>query len=157
MTPTLVATAAGVARSTFYAHYSGKPALLRHVLQRVLQPLADTVSPARPVNSLEPVLEHFWANRRLARVVMTGRPRLILQGRLAELVEMNLRRDRIVLQVSLPMAAACIAHGQVAILELWLAGQASCRVVTLAGAIRAVALASVQGFSEPRTDRLSER
>ena len=110
LTPASIAAAAGVARSTFYAHYGGKPALLRHVLQRVLQPLADTVSAVQSGHSLEPVLDHFWVNRRLARVVMTGRPRLILQDRLAELIELNLRRERIVLQVSLPMAAACVAR-----------------------------------------------
>jgi hypothetical protein len=100
----------------------------------------------QPGHSLEPVLDHFWVNRRLARVVMTGRPRLILQDRLAELIELNLRRERIVLQVSLPMAAACVAHGQVAMLDSWLTGRSACRASTLAGAIRAVAVASVQAF-----------
>jgi hypothetical protein len=42
--------AAAVARSTFYAHYSSKLALLRHMLHLVLEPLADAVDTRRPSN-----------------------------------------------------------------------------------------------------------
>ena len=97
--------------------------LLRHVLQLVLEPLADAVDTRRPSNNLELVLDHFWDNRRLARALMAGRPRRILQERLAEMIESNLRRRGFVLPVPLPMAASCIAHGQVAMLDSWLAGR----------------------------------
>ena len=148
LTPASIASAAGVARSTFYAHYSSKLALLRHVLQLVLEPLADAVDTRRPSNNLELVLDHFWDNRRLARALMAGRPRRILQERLAEMIESNLRRRGFVLPIPLPMAASCIAHGQVAMLDSWLAGRDTCSAAKFAEAIRAVGVASVKALSD---------
>jgi len=142
VTPASIALAAGVARSTFYAHFSGKPGMLRHVLQPVLLPLAETVCGPNS-NDLEVVLQHFWVNRRIARSVMTGRPRLILQDRLAELIESNLKRARYELQVPLPMAAASVAHAQIALLDSWLSRGGPLTASTLAPAIRALASASI--------------
>jgi AcrR family transcriptional regulator len=143
VTPALIASAAGVARSTFYAHFSGKPAVLRYVLRPVLRPLADTVCGTSDSNDLERVLQHFWVNRRIARSMMAGRPRLILQDGLAELMELNLKRARCDLQVPLHMAAASVAHAQVALLDSWLSRGGSPTASTLAPAIRALASASI--------------
>jgi AcrR family transcriptional regulator len=143
VTPASIAAAAGVARSTFYAHYSGKLSLLRDALHCVLQPLADAVKQAQSASNLELVLEHFWENRRLARALMMGKPRQVLQEQLAEMIESNLRRGGFALPVPLPMAAACTAHGQVAMLEYWLAGRGACSAAKLAAALRGIAVASV--------------
>jgi hypothetical protein len=46
------------------------------------------------------------------------------------------------------MAASCIAHGQVAMLDSWLAGRDTCSAAKLAEAIRAVGVASVKALSD---------
>lgn len=150
ITPATIAAAAGVARSTFYEHYAGKPALLKHVLQRVLQPLADAVDAAAEQDALTKVVVHFADQRRLARTMLVGRSRVILQTRLAELVEENLRRSQSRTSVPLPMAAAAIAHAQLALLDAWLSGRHRCDAAALAAALRTAALALRAGFDAGR-------
>lgn len=154
VSPATIAAAAGVARSTFYEHFAGKVALYRHALQPVLEPLADATGPSHAHARLEAILAHFWDRRAFARLVMSGRPRIVMESRLAELIEANLRRERYVGLVPLPMASAHIARGQLAMIEVWLGGRQRCDAATLAHAIRATTSAAVDAL---RKDVLAGR
>jgi AcrR family transcriptional regulator len=146
ISPATIAATAGVSRSTFYEHFAGKAALFRFALQPVMQPLADATGSAPVHARLEAVLAHFWDQRAFARLVMSGRPRVVMEGRLAELIESNLRRERYAAVLPLPMAAIHIAHGQLAMIEVWLGGRHRCDVATLARAIQATTSATVDAL-----------
>src|SRR5271169_1012266 len=67
-----ITTRAGVSRSTFYAHYSSKDALLAESIASPFGVLADTIGPDFTELKLTALLEHFWQNRALARGILVG-------------------------------------------------------------------------------------
>ncbi len=136
-----VAAAAGVARSTFYEHFAGKPDLLRHAMRPVLQPLADAIDAGSSRDATTAALAHFRENRRLVRAVLAGRPRTIVRATLATLVEERLRARRQSTVVPLPLAAAQIAESQLGLVEAWLAGRDDCGVDAVVAALRATSVA----------------
>src|ERR1700733_3241006 len=69
-----VAEHANVGRSTFYEHFQGKDDILAVTLTPILSPLAA-------------IIEHFWQNRQLGRVLMTGRAGQLMSRQLAGLIE----------------------------------------------------------------------
>src|ERR1700688_3296861 len=63
---------ARVGRSTFYEHFPGKHGLLAASIAGPFSALADTVGVNDNVPQLIELLEHFWAQRRLARELLVG-------------------------------------------------------------------------------------
>ena len=139
--PGTLARAAGVARSTFYEHFDSKATLLREAVAPVLAPLARSVRCAHADPALVPVLEHFWHNRRLARALLAGRPRTIVHACLADLIDGALREHGCEPIIARPLAAAHIAHGQLGLLEHWLAGRHRCSAAALGSAMHRSAAA----------------
>jgi AcrR family transcriptional regulator len=144
-----VAEHADVGRSTFYEHYQSKDDVLAQSLIPVLEPLASTCLAQAPDQSLTLMIQHFWDNRRLAKALMTGRPRAIMARQLAGLIERRLG-DGACLEsaqrTAIPIALLAIqlAHGQLALLEEWLTGRYGCSATQITAALRATTHAAAQ-------------
>jgi AcrR family transcriptional regulator len=135
-----IAARAGVGRSTFYAHFPDKNALLAASLARPFTTLADTVRAADNTPALTAVLEHFWTNRARARGVFTGTMRRHAVAVLTRLIEERLRKEGTGRPPALPLpprlVAIQLAEVLFAPLAAWLAGESSCSAPKLARALR---------------------
>ncbi len=144
-----IAEAANVGRSTFYEHYQSKEDALAMSLAVVLQPLADACSAEAPQGPIAAAITHFWDNRQLAKVLMSGRPRWIMARQLAGLIEQRLCADpstKATAQAALPipLLAAQLADGQLALIEAWLSGRHGCSAPQIAAALHATSSAVVR-------------
>lgn len=149
ITPTSIATAACVARSTFYEHYSGKPDLLRSSLDPIFGAVAQAGFCADvPCRRIVAMLEHFWAQRRCARVVMTDRPRLILQSQLAEKIVAEMRSHGYVATIPSAMVAVQISNAHIAVLDRWLAGAYRSDAATMERVLRDGAASLLKAFQK---------
>jgi len=135
-----IATRAGVGRSTFYAHFPGKNALLAASLAGPFSVLADTVREADNTAALTAILEHFWANRARARGTFTGTMRRHAVAVLTRLIEQRLRRDGTdrapPLRLPPRLVAIQLAEVLFAPLVAWLMGESACSAAKLAPALR---------------------
>ena len=149
ITPTQIAAAACVARSTFYEHYSGKPDLLRSSLDQIFPAIAQAgFSADVPCRRIVDVLEHFWAQRRFARVLMKDRPRLILQSRVAELIVVEMRSNGYVATIPSTMVAVQISNAHIAVLDRWLAGAYRSDAATMERVLRDGATSLLKAFQK---------
>ena len=126
--------AAGVARSTFYEHFSGKEDVLRASMEHLFSVIADCVVEDKMPGDLAAVLDHMWSNRRLAGAIFSGQARAVLARSQADLVEGRLRQaaQGRVPCIPLRLAAIEIAEAQLALIESWLRGRAHCPADRLA-------------------------
>src|SRR5215217_2110871 len=67
-----VIASAGIARSTFYEHFSNKEDVLRACMTRFFDIVADCVSTDGMPAELPKVLDHLWSNRRLTDAIFSG-------------------------------------------------------------------------------------
>lgn len=136
-----VVDAAGIARSTFYEHFSDKEDVLRACMTGFFAIVADCVSEDEVPAQLTRVLAHLWENRRLTDGVFSGQARVVLSRNQADLIELRLRQNR---KLHLPsrLAAIEIAEGQLALIESWMRGRAFCSVEQLAAGLHRVSRAS---------------
>src|SRR5437868_10246904 len=143
-----IAAEAGMARSTFYEHFSGKDDVLRASMAHLLVPLAECVTGEDQPPEVRLVLAHMWDNRRLADAVFTGAPRKIIVLSLCELIEARIRQacDIKALIVPLRLAAIQLAETQLALIENWLRGRAFARADDLATALHRTSRASAMAL-----------
>ncbi len=135
---------AGVGRSTFYEHFRGKEALLKHAMSGLLGVLADAATDAGDGKRLAHVLEHFRENRRAARARFSGPSASQVVRWLAELIEARLssmcRAKGVELIIPVRLAAAQAAEAQVGLIRAWLEeagpGSTRCSAATLATALQ---------------------
>ena len=130
---------AGVARSTFYEHFSSKEDVLRASMAQFFEVLALCVSSEDQPSELVHVLAHFWQNRRLTDAIFAGTPRRILGLSLSEMIEARLR-DRKLL-VPHRLSAIQLAEAQLALVENWLRGRAFAPVDEMAAALHQTSFA----------------
>jgi AcrR family transcriptional regulator len=146
-----VAAQAKVSRSTLYEHFSGKNGLLAASIAGPFALLAATLDDADNARELLALLEHFWSNRALARVLLAGAARRKTVAVLIAQVERNLnsagygRRGRLILPVRL--AAVQLAEVLLAPVTAWLVGESRCSATLLAQALRQVSRAALASLS----------
>ena len=119
-----IVAGAGIARSTFYEHFSSKEDVLRASMAQFFEVLARCLSSEGQPPELAGVLDHFWGNRRLVDAIFTGAPRRILGLSLSEMIETRLRDRGEALLLPLRLSAIYLAEAQLALVECWLRGRA---------------------------------
>ena len=140
-----VVAGAGIARSTFYEHFSCKEDVLRASMAQFFEVLAECVSSEDQPAELTRVLGHFWENRRLTDAIFAGTARQILALSLSEIIESRVRDRRLLLPHRL--AAIHLAEAQLALVESWLRGRAFARVEEMATAVHRSARASANALA----------
>jgi AcrR family transcriptional regulator len=126
---------AGVSRSTFYEHFSGKSDLLTCSIAGPFKILADDVlSAAQP--KLVPLLEHFWSNRAFARGVLLGSVRQRVTTVLVLEIENRLKRHAIgssaIYRLPRRLIAWQLAETMLGLITAWISGEARCSPSELA-------------------------
>jgi AcrR family transcriptional regulator len=106
---------ADIGRSTFYEHYRSKDDVLRALMDGMLIELADASGGLVPVDKLCGLLNHFWGNRRLGKVVFGPPLAPTVRRRLADLIEQRTSAGR--------ARATFLAAGQIGLLHAWLSGE----------------------------------
>ena len=145
-----ITTRAGVSRSTFYAHYSSKDALLAGSIAGPFAILADTIKPDFVESELIALLEHFWGNRALARGILLGAARRKTIEVLVRLIEDRLRsaglhrRGALILPPRL--AAIQLSEILLAPVTAWMLGESRCTSDLLAAALRRVSVAAIESM-----------
>ncbi|HET7708703.1 MAG TPA: TetR/AcrR family transcriptional regulator [Sphingomicrobium sp.] len=142
-----VTATAGMARSTFYEHFSNKEDVLRACMTRFFEVVAECVVADEIPADLFKVLDHLWSNRRLTDAIFSGYARTVLARNQADLVEQRLRSMAASLCLPYRLAAIQIAEAQLALIESWMRGRAPCSVEGLGHGLfrssRASALAMI--------------
>jgi AcrR family transcriptional regulator len=140
-----IIASAGIARSTFYEHFSNKEDILRACMTRFFATIADCAGANEMPTDLIEVLDHLWTNRRLTDAIFSGHARTVLARNQADLLEQRLRVMSPLLRLPHRLAAIEIADAQLGLVESWLRGRAPCSVENLADGLfrssRASALA----------------
>lgn len=144
-----IAIQANVGRSTFYKHFRDKEDVLISSLRPFLVQLALAC-----VSELEPerlsfVPEHFWENRRFARVVFSGRSMTLIVLTLAEMIEQRLSEMPPAGPFSVRLVAAQIAAAQMTLLDEWLRGRGSATPLQVASALHRGSRALVRELLRP--------
>ena len=139
-----IVEAAGLARSTFYEHFSNRDDILRASMTPFFAIMAECVRSDAEPGELPRVLDHLWENRRLTDAIFSGTPRVILARALGERIEANLRdiNQGEPLALSYRLAAIHLAEAQLALVENWLRGRAFCETAELARALHKSSRAS---------------
>lgn len=143
---------AGVARSTFYAHFPDKDALLVESLRHPFAVLADLiVSPETPPR-LAAVLQHFADNRQLALALLQSAKRRHAERALVGLVEQRWKSSGLSHGCVLAPALAShqIAQAILAPLQIWLQSPAGVDADTLAHGLHRSIRGLVAGLEDTR-------
>jgi AcrR family transcriptional regulator len=142
-----IAARAGVSRSTLYAHFAGKDGLLAGSIAGPFSALADTLRPGYDGSRLVGLLEHFWANRRLAGAIFSGPLRRKTVAVLVKLIEKQMLEAGLSRRgaLSLPprLAAVQLAATLLAPVIAWLEGESRCTPTQLAASLQRVASAAL--------------
>jgi AcrR family transcriptional regulator len=149
-----IAKRAKVSRSTLYQHFPGKDALLAASIAVPFSVLAQTLNGGADNARLVALLEHFWGNRPLARVIFGSPLRRKCVAVLVLQIEQVLKTQglarRGALQLPLRLAAVQLAELLLAPVIAWLLGESRCSAHVLAQALQQVATAALQALGAAR-------
>jgi AcrR family transcriptional regulator len=144
---------ANVSRSAFYEHFSGKEGLLAGSIAGPFTVLADSIWADDNTSRLIRILEHFWANRALARAILRepvrSKTAAVLIGQIEQRLQANGLGVRGALILPTRLAAIQLAEVFLAPITAWLSAEPRCTAQTLALALRRVAAASLAAMKAP--------
>jgi AcrR family transcriptional regulator len=120
MTVAQVAEHADVGRSTLYEHFRTKDDLLKASLGGPLKTLAACASSCPDLQALAALLRHFRENSAISRRLLTQPMRSRIARVLAEQIADQLQKEEMATALPGPLAAAAVAEGQLALVDLWL-------------------------------------
>ena len=136
---------AGVGRSTFYEHFSGKDDILAASLRHPFSILADAMRARDNTADLVKLLEHFWQNRAVIPPMFRGAGRQVCVDALVALIEERFQLDRVEspnpLLIPRRLAATQIAEALLAPVTAWVSSESQCSIPALAQALRQTATA----------------
>ena len=126
-----LAAAAGVGRATLYEHFHGKSDVLLAAMEPILLPLANAATGRGSRACVRAMLDHVWQQRATGRVVLGPIAASRLQRRLAAMIEARMQAQASS-GVPATMTATAAAAAQLAMLRMWIAGEAACPADVLA-------------------------
>ncbi len=145
----------GVARSTFYQHFTSKEDILSRSLQPPMSCLADAIFVSTSKESINAILQHFWEKRSFCRLILQGTPgkavHECLSSLLLERIE-HLRNEYsninnpLFLSLEPSHIAKCIASAQLSLITTWLLGQAKTSSDNLAFMLKQSSVAMLEAF-----------
>ena len=124
---------ADVARSTFYKHFSSKEDVLLASMQPMLCILAQREGDLSWRADLDRLLEHYWANRSLARAVFGGERASVVERALRNETFLGMGGDASI--ATRQMVAIRMAAGRIALIREWVKGDISVKPHIVADAI----------------------
>lgn len=127
-----VIESAGVGRSTFYEHFRNKDEVLVAVIEPLFAPLADAAAGRGDLFALRLVLDHLWTQRAAGRVLFEPPLAAKLQRKLAAMIETRLPASTEANGPPPSLIAMGAAASRLAMLRMWLIGEASCPSEALA-------------------------
>jgi AcrR family transcriptional regulator len=153
ITPTALAAAANVGRSTFYEHFANVDEVLAFSIGRLIAPLAASATRSKANPAAAGVVQHFWDNRKMAKAMLGGGGHRVVNAIFIEQLENGLASLRVELGVGAPvaaskLAAAYLAAGSLALLGEWLSGRASGSATEIADALHAAGYAAALALSQ---------
>ena len=118
---TRIATEADVSRSTLYQRFRTREDVLKASMTHILDTLSDALTGRSDAAGLDPLLIHFWENRRLSRAVFGPPVDAQVRRWLADEVEKKLVESG---QTSpnARLSAIPLAAGTIALLDQWMTG-----------------------------------
>jgi AcrR family transcriptional regulator len=126
-----VIEAAGVGRSTFYEHFRNKDEVLVAVIEPLFTPLANAAAGQGNLGSVQFMLDHIWEQRAAARVLFDPPLAIKLQRKLAAMIEARLAKGEGETPPASLIAMGAAAQ-RLAMLRMWLTGEATCSSEALA-------------------------
>ena len=124
---------ADVARSTFYKHFSSKEDVLLASMQPMLRILAQREGDLSWRADLDRLLDHYWANRSLARAVFGGERASVVERALRDEAFVAMDGDARI--ATRQMVAIRMAAGRIALIREWVKGEISAKPHIVADAI----------------------
>jgi AcrR family transcriptional regulator len=122
---------ARIGRSTFYEHFQNKDDVLLEAIEPIFFSLVDAAAGKTSIVRVEATLEHIWQQRSLARIIFEPPLHQKLRRKLATMIEHRLSEIELN-ECPTALVATAIAASQMAMLQMWIAGNVSCKPKVLA-------------------------
>ncbi len=151
VTPSSLAAAASVGRSTFYGHFSSVDDVLSDTMSWLLAPIVEATLKPDLDREMVGTIEHIWEQRRISRTMLSGPARAVLERVLRRLCEDTLARQPGVrtgapLLGSTKSAATYMSAGILAVLDAWLHGRIQGAAPEIAERLHSLGQATVRSM-----------